>query len=268
MESDHKQAPAADEAPAAIAAALVGRGVARIPGRWPDRSAAWREALRISARARDLDPLCTGLPELEVVGEFTAPPPGAAQRDFQALHIDYGIPRLGGPPVAVSRFTALYLDGDRAGAGAATRMVPLRPLLRQRLWPAHEVIAERLCRGTDDDSLVEGILARVIESADQSWDLPDRDAGGFLCGMEFATLDEERRYFASHGLHLAAAEEEIVLSSGELLLFDNLATAHGRRGRREPGELHQLCIGFRSLDLTGQATLLGRVLAAFDGHEE
>jgi hypothetical protein len=60
------------------------------------------------------------------------------------------------------------------------------------------------------------------------------------------------------------AEEEIVLSSGELLLLDNLATAHGRRGRRDTGELHQLCIGFGSLDLTGQAALLDRILAGFD----
>jgi hypothetical protein len=62
-------------------------------------------------------------------------------------------------------------------------------------------------------------------------------------------------------------QEEIVLSGGELLLFDNLAVAHGRRGRRDPSELHQLCIGFGSLDLTGQAGLLDRILAGFDYHQ-
>jgi hypothetical protein len=93
-----------------------------------------------------------------VVGEFTVPPPGFVQRDFQALHIDFGVPKLTGAP---------------------------------------------------------------------------------------------------------AAEEEIVLSGGELLLFDNLAVAHGRRGRRATGELHQLCVGFRSLGLPGQVTLLDRFLAAF-----
>jgi len=187
-----------------------------------------------------------------------------AQRDFQALHIDYGVPRLAGPPVAVARFTALYLDGQRPGSGTATRVVPLRPLLGQRRWPARAVLAGRLCADAGDGTLVEGILARIIEAADQGRDLPDREADGFWCGMEFATLDEERHYFARHGMRLAAAEEEIVLSSGELLLFDNLAVAHGRRGRRDAGELHQLCIGFGSLDLTGQATLLDRILAGFD----
>jgi hypothetical protein len=263
-ELGHAHPPAEHAALTASAAVLAGRGVARVPGRWPDHAAAWRAALRITERARGLDPLCAGLPGLDVVGEFTVPPPGVVQRDFQALHIDYGVPRLAGPPVAVARFTALYLDGQRPGSGTATRVVPLRPLLGQRRWPARAVLAGRLCADAGDGTLVEGILARIIEAADQGRGLPDREADGFLCGMEFATLDEERHYFARHGMRLAAAEEEIVLSSGELLLFDNLAVAHGRRGRRDAGELHQLCIGFGSLDLTGQATLLDRILAGFD----
>ena len=82
------------------------------------------------------------------------------------------MPKLAGPQVAISRFTALYLDGHQPGSGAATRIVPLRSLLGQRGWPD--------------------------------------------------------------------------------------------RGRRSAGELHQLCIGFGSLDLAGQATLLDRILTVFD----
>jgi hypothetical protein len=36
------------------------------------------------------------------------------------------------------------------------------------------------------------------------------------------------------------------------------------RGRRGTGELHQLCVGFGSLDRAGQAMLLDRVLDEFD----
>jgi hypothetical protein len=270
VSSDKARAPADDDAVATAAATLVDRGLALVPGRWPDHASAWEIALQIAAAARDLDPLSAGLPDLEVVGKFTLPPPGVLQRDFQALHIDYGVPRLAGPPVAVARFTALYLD-SALGSAAATRIVPLRRLLSQRSWPASEVLAGRLCDEAGDGDLVEGILARVIEAADQSEDLPDKDADGFLCGMEFLTLDEEQRYFARHGLSLAAAEKEIVLGSGQLLLFDNIAVGHGRRGRRNPGELHQLCIGFGSLDLIGQVALLNRFLSAFErgpGHED
>jgi hypothetical protein len=269
MESGRAPAgPAEDETlaaalPEVTAAALIERAVARVPGRWPDRAAAWRAAWRIIDGARAVDPMGAGLPRLEVVGEFTVPPPGFVQRDFQALHIDFGVPKLTGAPVDVTRFTALYVDGQRSGSGAATRIVPLGRLLGQRAWPAQAVLADRLRRDAGDGALVEGILARIIEAADQSGDLPDRAADGFLCGMEFAALREERQYFARHGLDLAAAEEEVVLSGGELLLFDNLAVAHGRRGRRATGELHQLCVGFRSLGLPGQVTLLERFLAAF-----
>jgi hypothetical protein len=264
VSSDQVRAPADDDAVATAAAALIDRGVVVVPGRWPDHAAAWEIALRIATVARDLDPLLPGLPGFEVVGEFTVPPPGVVQRDFQALHVDYGVPKLAGPPVPVVRFTALYLDSALRGSAAATRVVPLRRLLSQRSWPASEVLARRLCDGARDGDLVEGILARVIEAADQIGDLPDKDADGFLCGMEFLTLDEEQRYFARHGLRLAAAEEEIVLGSGQLLLFDNIAVGHGRRGRRHPGELHQLCIGFGSLDLSGQVALLNRFLSAFE----
>jgi hypothetical protein len=251
---------------AAAMAGLIADGAAQVAGRWPDHVAAWRAALRITSQARALDPLCAGLPALAVVGEFTLPPPGTVQRGFQALHIDYGIPRLAGPPVDIARFTALYLDPAKAGSGAATRIVPLRPLLTQRPWPAPGVIAQRLCGDAGPGRLVEGILARIIEAADHSTDLPAPGSDGFLCGMEFPTLAAERRYFARHGLPLKATEQQIVLSGGELLLFDNLAVAHGRRGQRSPGELHQLCIGFPALGLAGQRRLLHHILATFSGH--
>jgi hypothetical protein len=253
----------AEDSALAAAVVLAEQGVVRVRGSCPESAAAWTAAFRIAACAREIDPLCAGLPGLEVVGDFTLPPPGVVQRDFQALHIDYGVPKLAGPPVAVSRFTALYLDPYRPGSGAATRMVPLRALLSQRRWPARAVLADRLSHDARDGAVVEGILARIIEAADQSKDLPAIDADGFLCGMEFATLEQERAYFARHGMQLADVEQEIVLSPGDLLLFDNLATAHGRRGRRHTGELHQLCIGCGSLDLTGQATLLDWILASF-----
>jgi hypothetical protein len=265
------QAPIGDAVLEAAAATLLDRGLAVVPGRWQDDASARDMALQIAAAARDLDPLSAGLPEFEVVGEFTVPPPGVRQRDFQALHVDYGVPKLAGPPVPVARFTALYLDCVVRGSGAATRIVPLRRLLAQRSWPAREVLASRVCDDPTAGAPVEGILARIVEAADQSRDLPDREADGFLCGMEFLTLEEEHHYFSQHRLRLTAAEEEVVLTEGQLLLFDNLAIGHGRRGRRNAGELHQLCIGFGSLDLAGQAPLLNRFLSAFEhrpGHTD
>jgi alpha-ketoglutarate-dependent taurine dioxygenase len=46
-----------------------------------------------------------------------------------------------------------------------------------------------------------------------------------------------------HGLCIEDAEIDIDLQPGELLLFDNLTLAHGRRGTRQPGELRQRVYG-------------------------
>lgn len=113
----------------------------------------------------------------------------------------------------------------------------------------------------------EGSLARVIEAAlDQPPVLPSVSANpGFLCGNEFSTITDETRFFAQRGLSIDAVAVEVRLQPGELLLFDNLAVAHGRRGSRAPGELHQIVFGHRSLNPREQIKLRDGVLAAFPG---
>lgn len=67
----------------------------------------------------------------------------------------------------------------------------------------------------------QGILARIIEAADQSQDLPDRAADGFLSGMEFSALEEEHSYFA--GLSVTnrneLAHSEVALEQQTLARF-------------------------------------------------
>jgi hypothetical protein len=260
LTSDHGD-PSSQIAIDVLAEQLSIQGVVRIRGPFVSRSIAWRTALHVVTRAHSL--ASQNPPALQVVGEFNLPPADADQRDFQALHIDFGMPRLSANTVAVSFYTALYLAADQPNSGAATRIVPLRRLFGLRKWPAHSVISERLRNTSADDSPVEGILARIIESVDQTLDLPSKEDEGFLCGMEFTSIDDERRFFARHGMSLAGVEQLFALGSGELLLFDNLATAHGRCGRRNAHELHQLCLGLPSADLAQQAATAARVIGAF-----
>jgi len=65
----------------------------------------------------------------------------------------------------------------------------------------------------------------------------------FRCGLEFDSLSSELTFFSRYGLRIADAEIEMMLGPGELLLFDNLAVAHGRNGTRQPGELAPLRTG-------------------------
>jgi hypothetical protein len=89
-----------------------------------------------------------------------------------------------------------------------------------------------------------------------------------MCGMEFASLAEERAHFNRHGLDLDAVEQRIKVNPGDLLVFDNLATAHGRVGIRAPEELNQLCVGYRGLGVAQQRVLVRRVLDAFGPEHE
>jgi len=252
----------------ALARELLGRGFVHIREPLEDKARAWATARGVFAAAARSDALGADMPLLEVVGEFTVPPPGALRREFQALHIDFGVPVEADAPADVARFTALYVDWLRPPTSALTRVVPLQALLRQRTWSDPETLLASLRRyGTKGGAgarYVEGILGRLVEAADDCAALPSPADPNFLCGLEFASLAAERAHFARHFLELEAVEHRVRLSPGELLVFDNLRTAHGRAGTRTPEELHQLCVGYRGLDTDRQRTLSRRVLAAFE----
>jgi hypothetical protein len=243
------------------AAELSSAGFAHIRAPHESRDLAWSRARAVFDDAARDDALAADMPPLSVVGQFTIPPPSARRRDFQALHLDFGLPVVPGAS-DVARFTALYIDRDRARTTALTRIVRLRALLEQRAWVEPARLLERLRRYGEANAPVEGILARLVEAADGAPTLPR--SGDALCGLELASLAHEREHFADRGLDLDAVEQRILLRPGELLLLDNLATAHGRVGLRRPLELHQLCVGFRALDGAEQSLLLRRVLAAFE----
>jgi hypothetical protein len=210
---------------------------------------------------------------LSVIGEFILPPPdGEATRDFQTLHFDFGLPLHPRRAEDVARYTALTIARSAVGVTAVTRLVPLDALLGQRRWPDRarllaNVVAYGESHGAwdDTDGYSEGSLARLVEAAAGVPRLPSvKSTPGFLCGMEFDSLAAELSFFESLDLSVAVVQVEIALSPGDLLVFDNLTLAHGRRGSRMPGELHQRVYGHRSLPPTAQRALRDRFLAVFD----
>jgi len=209
----------------------------------------------------------------ELIGDFVLPPhEGPQTREFQTLHFDFGLPLDPKVEHDVARYTALYVVADRDRVSAVTRLVPLAGLLAQRRWPSGSELVRRLIaygstHGAWDDAsgYVEGSLARLIEAAaGASPRLPSVKAEPeFLCGLEFDRLEAELAFFAHHGLRVEPVQVEVALQPGELLVFDNLAFAHGRRGIRQPGELHQRVFGHRRLNPSAQRRLRDRVLSAF-----
>ena len=249
--------------------ALDADGFVRIDGPFPTSEAAFDAA----GAAVEACHLGRGLPPLSIVGDFVIPPlDGAATRDFQTLHFDFGLPL--DPKVAqdVARCTALYVPTDIADVQAVTRLVPLVALLGQRTWPSPAELVDRLAAygrthgaWNDEEGYTEGSLARIIEAAAAPVApiLPSvKVEPDFLCGLEFDSLSSELTFFSRYGLRIDDAAIEIPLQPGELLVFDNLALAHGRRGTRQPGELRQRVFGHH-LQPAAQIELRDRVLAAF-----
>jgi Taurine catabolism dioxygenase TauD, TfdA family len=216
-----------------------------------------------------------GLAPLSVVGTFVlAPMDSRETRNFQTLHFDFGLPVDPKTEQEVARFTALYVPVDAREVQAVTRLVPLAALLGQRSWPRPAELVARLTsygrtHGAWDDALgyVEGSFARIIEGV-TAWRTPllpsVKQEPGFLCGLEFDCLAAEVAFFAGNGLRLDDVEVSVALQPGELLVFDNLAVAHGRRGTRQPGELQQRMFG-QVLQPPALRKLRDDVLKAFDG---
>ncbi len=227
------------------------------------------------ARSQELIEECTvaiGQDALSVIGEFILPPPdGEATRDFQTLHFDFGLPIRPQHDQDVARYTALSIPRSAVGVTAVTRLVPLEALVRRRRWPDRATLLGNLMAygeshgaWDDSDGYSEGSLARVVEAAADAARLPSvKSTPGFLCGTEFDSLAAELSFFKRLGLDVDADQLEIPLRPGDLLVFDNLALAHGRRGRRKPGELHQRVYGHRLMPPAAQRTLRDRFLAVF-----
>lgn len=231
------------------------------------------EAFEVARALIDMGCPADGLGPPAIIGDFVIPPiDGGQTRDFQTLHFDFGVPVDPRAAHDVARYTALHIPHRAVGVSAVTRLVPLVALLRQRAWPALTELLRRLIdygrtHGAWDDTegYVEGSLARLVEAADSSSPhLPSvKVQPDFLCGMEFDTLRAEVAFFERHGLDVDSVQIEIALRPGGLLVFDNLALAHGRRGTRQPGELRQRVFGDARLGPAAQRGIRDRVLNAF-----
>ena len=203
----------------------------------------------------------------DLLGAFVLPPvDGPPSRAFQTLHIDFALPVRPVGPRDLAYRTALHVPAGGESSGAATRFVPLASVLPRVGADGVARLAEygRTHGAFTDDAegYAEGSLARLVDALEQVPALPSvKVESDFLCGTEFASLREEVAFFAARGIDLEAITVEVVLEPGQMLVFDNLAVAHGRRGVRRPGELRQWVFGTRNASVAEQLAARDLVLA-------
>jgi len=114
--------------------ALAAEGFARVDGHFARPQDAWSAAREVIGTA------APGEAPLAVIGDFVVPPPdGPPARNFQTLHLDFGVPLDPVVPADVARFTALHFSPGAPPSGAVTRLVPLRSLLAGGSWPDRQV---------------------------------------------------------------------------------------------------------------------------------
>jgi hypothetical protein len=250
------------------AAALIDPGLLWISGEFPEVADAFAVVRSL------IDEVTTSQGEipLSVIGDFAIPPPGTPVRDFQTLHFDFGLPLAFETQRDVARYTALHIPREMKPSSAVTRLVPLDGLLAQRTWASRAELTRRLVEygkthgaWDDADGYQEGSLARIIEAAASGAPrLPSvKTDPGFLCGMEFDSLDSEVAFLHDLGTDVERVQINLSLRPGDLLVFDNLKMAHGRIGARSPGELHQRIFGHQSLSRAGQRSVRDQLLSAF-----
>lgn len=243
---------------------LWNQGHAHVAGQRLEQTAALRLATASVREAAD-EPL-------DLVGDFVLPAAsGEPTRDFQTLHIDFGVPLTPTPETTLALFTALYMPLSVPQSAAVTTLLYLPRLLSQRTWPAAEELLTRfeaygVSHGARPGALgyVEGSLARIVEAADKEAELPSfKQEPSFLCGLEFTSADREMAFLEHHGVDVETGRRDVALGPGDLLIFDNRVIAHGRRGVRQPGELRQWAFGHQSASKPDQESFRAAFLKNF-----
>ena len=214
-----------------------------------------------------------GNASFDVIGEFVlAPPDGPASRSFQTLHIDFGVPLIATRAADVARFAAVHVAADARLTRAWTRLVAFAPLLAERRWPDHDQLIDRFA--AYGHTHVPGMALRATPRAASPGSSKPRSAihpywpasrppRGSVVVWSSPACPRRSRSSPTAASRLMGSSRKSTLDPGELLIFDNQLVAHGRRGSRQPGELHQRVIGHRHAPPDQQRAIRDQFLTAF-----
>ncbi len=186
---------------------------------------------------------------------------------FQCLHFDYGLPVLPWGQQALYGAVALYKPLGSEPSSSQTRIVHLSVLKKATESLTRGEVGRRLREyvSAHGDGWREpepantgriSILLRFLDAIfgrQRFASLIESDSSNFLgdaipgSGLPTPGLEQERMLLGEFGIDLDSVEQRVCLAPGDMLLFDNIATIHGRVGRRQPRELWQMLFGLPNL---------------------
>lgn len=184
------------------------------------------------------------------------------QTGFQALHYDMGQPFLAEQDQTLYTISALYRPKETpANPKAKTRLVSLETLLSQKSFGDIDTLKEQFLeyiqnhgdgwlRPEPHNTHRLACFARVVDAISGMNKLTKQI--DTMIGQVFeydenldglAGYRQEKNFFKQAGLDLEAAEEQIEILPGQMLIFDNLRVVHGRIGERKARELENFIYG-------------------------
>jgi hypothetical protein len=193
---------------------------------------------------------------------------------------------MGQPLVSCSTQTlylivGLYRSPEAGETTAFTRVVFVPELLRQRGWPPVAEVERRLLRYVEAhgdgwyrpeplNTFRLACFARVLDAVTEAHELTDyvdKTTGDWFSDQAQRDgsigMRNEAAFYRRCGVDLAAVEEQVRLSAGDLLVIDNVRAVHGRFGKRRPQELFQFLYGVRSGNLADIDAIRAFLVGAF-----
>jgi len=185
----------------------------------------------------------------------------SVETSFQALHFDMGQPMMSLEPQNMFLITGLYIAAGQTPKTAATRVINLRGLLKDPKFGTVEEIDEKILgyvkKHGDGWTYPDKVntfriscFARIMDAVAGTEELADYFDKSMAQWFQdpdnkngHHSKDGEKEFYAKRGIDLDTIEEDLVLKPGEILVVDNMRTAHGRIGKRDARETLQFMYG-------------------------
>ena len=186
----------------------------------------------------------------------------SVETSFQALHFDMGQPMFSEEEQNMFMITGLFIPKGEIPKTAKTRVINIKGLFNDSEKfgtkdQVEEKIVDYVKKYGDGWTYPDKVntcriscFARVVDAVAGTQELADyfdKTMAQWFRDPENPTGEAskamEKKFYEERGIDLDSIEEDIVIKPGQILIVDNMRTAHGRIGKRSEKETWQFMYG-------------------------